>query len=170
MCTGTYRRVSPEELMFNRVFRKIRKDMIDKEGYELKVYRDSLGFPTVGIGHLVRDEDNLKVGDKITTAQAEEFFKDDISEAIWAAIEQAEEIGEFEEDFVMALTHVNFQLGVHWYKKWPNTYAALKKGDFQKAIDNIMKSLWNRQTPKRTKAFKMALLREIAENDRKVIS
>lgn len=168
MCDGRIKIVK-EQIMFDRVYKIIRKSMIAKEGIKNKVYLDSLGYPTVGIGHLVRPEDNLKVGDIITAAQIEDFFHSDVSEAIWAAIEQAKEIGEYEVDFIEALTHVNFQLGVHWYKKWPNTYAALKKGLYHKVIDNIMNSLWFRQTPARVKAFKMALLREVTENNRKVI-
>lgn len=162
--------ITKEQKMFDEVFVDIRKKMIAEEGIEYTVYRDSLGKPTVGIGHLVLPEDNLVVGQTITSAQVEAFFKKDITDAIWAAISQAKEVGEFEKDFVTALTSVNFQLGVHWYKKWPNTYAALKVGNLEKVIRNVMGSLWHKQTPKRTLAFKQALLQEIAENNRKVVA
>ncbi len=155
--------------MYDRVFKIARQEMIKTEGYHLRVYLDSLGKPTVGIGHLVRPEDNLKVGDTITTNRVEGFFRRDIRNAIIHAMNQAEECGEFEDDFVMALTQVNFQLGVNWPKEWPNTYAHLKAGRLQKVIDIVMGSLWHRQTPKRTTAFKMALLKEIKENNRKVV-
>ena len=40
--------------------------MISVEGYRKTVYPDSLGIPTVGIGHKVVPSDNLKLGDQIT--------------------------------------------------------------------------------------------------------
>jgi GH24 family phage-related lysozyme (muramidase) len=51
------------------------------EGYRLTVYADSAGNPTVGVGHLVRPKDNLKLGDKITKEQADEFLRQDLIDA-----------------------------------------------------------------------------------------
>jgi lysozyme len=51
------------------------------EGERLTAYRDSAGKLTVGIGHLVRPQDNLKSGDKITKAESLAFLLADVSEA-----------------------------------------------------------------------------------------
>ena len=51
------------------------------EGGELTVYPDTAGLPTVGVGHLVRPKDNLKIGDTITPEQAEAFFQSDLNNA-----------------------------------------------------------------------------------------
>jgi len=56
-----------------------------REGRETTVYLDSLGKPTVGIGHLVLPEDNLKVGDTITDEQVDALFKKDGAAAMAAA-------------------------------------------------------------------------------------
>jgi lysozyme len=45
----------------------------------LTVYNDGYGFPTVGIGHLVKPEDKLKYGDKITKARSDAFFARDLA-------------------------------------------------------------------------------------------
>lgn len=50
-----------------------------REGIRLTVYRDSVGIPTVGVGHVCLPEDNLKVGDKITQARCDEFLAKDIA-------------------------------------------------------------------------------------------
>lgn len=162
--------ITKEQEMFDKVFTEIRKKMIREEGIERIVYLDSLGKPTGGIGHLIIPSDNMKVGDPISTAQVETWFKDDVSKAIWASIMQSKQVGEFEEDFVTALTSVNFQLGVNWPDKWPNTYKALKAGKLERVIKNINNSLWRKQTPTRVRNFRLALLQEIAENNRQVIS
>jgi len=58
------------------------KEIIDFfEGKRLKVYLDSGGLKTVGIGHLLPDNTLLKVGDKITLEQCDRFFAEDYQEA-----------------------------------------------------------------------------------------
>ena len=50
-------------------------DLIKKfEGCKLYAYRDSVGVPTIGYGHIK----NVKAGMAITQQQAETFLKDDI--------------------------------------------------------------------------------------------
>lgn len=51
------------------------------EDCRLTVYADSAGLPTVGVGHLVRPEDNLKLGDKITQEQADRLLDLDLYDA-----------------------------------------------------------------------------------------
>lgn len=149
--------------MKDTILEIIKPEMIRTEGLRYKVYLDTLGNPTVGIGHLVRDKDNLNVGDIITDDQVNDFFEGDIGPAIDAAIAQAQEIGQYEEDFVLALTQVNFQLGVNWPSEWPNTYAKLKAGDWDGVVTAVENSLWAKQTPARTEEFIEALLMEKSE-------
>lgn len=57
------------------------------EGKKLKVYYDTEGLLTVGIGHLIKNTDppeirNLKVGDSITEDQCRELFNNDLAIAI----------------------------------------------------------------------------------------
>jgi GH24 family phage-related lysozyme (muramidase) len=40
----------------------------------MKVYKDSRGFLTVGIGHKVVSADKLKLGDEIDDARVDAFF------------------------------------------------------------------------------------------------
>lgn len=45
------------------------------EGCKLEAYRDSANIPTIGYGHI----QNVKMGDKITQAQADQFLKEDVA-------------------------------------------------------------------------------------------
>lgn len=139
---------------------------IKREGMKTKVYKDSLGKLTVGIGHLVTPEDNLKLGDEISAAKVFELFDKDSKWAISAAIKQAKEIGHSTTDFVVALTSVNFQLGSKWNlptkqggKGFVNTYKALVNGEYDKAIKNLYSSAWFKQTPVRVHDFVNAIKR-----------
>lgn len=51
------------------------------EGVKLIAYLDVIGKLTVGCGHLVRPEDNIKLGQKITQTQVDEFLRADIVSA-----------------------------------------------------------------------------------------
>src|SRR5438105_8561524 len=80
-----------------------------REGVRTKVYKDSLGKPTVGIGHLVTPADKLKVGDEITDQQVSDFFKKDSASALSAAKSQAAKAGISDSNFIVYLASVNFQ-------------------------------------------------------------
>ena len=49
----------------------------EKEGYENKVYKDIYGFPTVGLGHLIKSGDNISVGDTISDERVIQLFHSD---------------------------------------------------------------------------------------------
>lgn len=53
----------------------------NEEGVKLTVYKDSAGYLTVGCGHKVLPEDNLKLGDTITQAQSDAFLAKDLKTA-----------------------------------------------------------------------------------------
>lgn len=130
-----------------------KQKLIISEGDKLIVYRDTQGHLTVGIGHLVLPEDNLGFGDRITPERRDEFFKRDVDKAFNAALSQARELGRYTPEFIAALTEVNFQLGTGWYIEFSNTYAYLRTGNWRQAINNLLASKWNRQTPTRVANF-----------------
>ena len=138
--------------------------LLDREGYRNTVYRDSLGKPTVGVGHLVKPGDNLQVGETISDEKVRELLESDASKAYKAAVEQANELGINDSDFVVALGSVNYQLGTGWRQKFPQTWEHMKDGNYDQAINNIEGSLWARQTPTRTNDF-TAAIRNVAETD-----
>lgn len=145
-------------LKFKKHIKLREGEVKDKKTGKHKVYKDSLGKPTVGWGHLVRPEDNLKVGGLITEKRVEGFFKVDSKEALDAAYGQAEELGHSNNvDFIVALASVNYQLGTGWVRKFKNTYAHIKNKKYNSAIRNLRRSLWFKQTPVRVNDFIDAL-------------
>lgn len=128
-----------------------------REGERLWVYLDHLGNPTVGVGHLVMPNDKLKVGDRITKARSEKFLVNDMQLALNAARDQAKKIGIETDDFILALTSVNFQLGVGWPKVFHTSFPKLVAGDWQGAIRGFEDSVWAEQTPVRVNDFVKAI-------------
>ncbi len=128
-----------------------------REGYSTTVYLDSLGKPTVGIGHLVVPADGLKVGDVITDAQVMAFWYKDSAAAFAASAKQAGEAVICDPCFVAALASVNYQLGTGWRRKFPTVWALIRAGAYNAAADMLEGSLWMRQTPVRVRDFQAAL-------------
>ena len=57
---------------------EFKQALIEEEGVRYTVYRDVAGYPTVGVGHLVRPADELRVGDRVSDARVLAFLEDDL--------------------------------------------------------------------------------------------
>ena len=140
----------------------------DREGFRDKSYSDSLGKLTGGTGHLLSKEEQklYPKGSKIPEHVTSAWLIKDSAKATKAAIQQAADIGQGENDnFIDALTSVNFQLGTSWHTKFPSAYKALKEGRYDDAKEEILytkkgsstPSNWAKQTPTRVEDFKQAI-------------
>lgn len=133
--------------------------MYDTDG-NYRVYLDSLGKPTVGIGHLLDDSSpykNLKVGDTITQEEGKQLFYADVAEAIkgvQSAIEQHPKLQYVE---LEALVDVQFQMGNKVWNDFTDTMKLIDAGKYLEASEEAMNSEWAKQTPSRAKAFSDAL-------------
>lgn len=79
-------------------------------GMRLDVHDDGFGYPTVGVGHLVTDSDNLKIGDEISPKRARDFLQDDLLEAREAVERYCE--GPFTQSEFDSLCIFTFNIGV----------------------------------------------------------
>ena len=170
-----------DQEMFDAVYNiALRDKMISEEGRYNNAYYDTEGYLTVGIGHLIGDDQDLfeggpelKEGDTISDLCVDRLFEQDASKAINAAIGQARDIGRFQTDFVIGLVSVNFQLGENWPKEWPKAYGHMKAGDFPSAMVEVMSaqggrklSKWSQQTPYRALNLLKVLANEANEDIR----
>ena len=117
-----------------------------REGKRYDVYLDSVGKPTVGIGHLVLKEDNLKVGDRVTEEQIAIWFDKDIKKALNKALVQCQELNIHDEETVNIFTSANFQLG-DFKSVFSASFDLIKNKRYSKAILNIATSKWMQQSP-----------------------
>ena len=117
-----------------------------REGKRYDVYLDSVGKPTVGIGHLVLPEDKLKVGDRVTDEQINKWFDNDIKKALNKALAQCNELNINDEEIINIFVSANYQLG-DFKKVFDQTFLLIKNKRYSKAILNIASSKWMKQTP-----------------------
>ena len=117
--------------MFFKLFATKEKEFMNKlfdhiklrEGYKQSVYLDILGKPTCGIGHLLSKEEQEKYPVKCLVSEKviDNWFKEDIKEALDEANNQMKDLEIIDEDFRIALVSVNYQLGTSWHKKYTKT-------------------------------------------------
>ena len=124
------------------------------EGYRNKVYLDTLGKRTVGVGHLcVEDfwEDDKEYEEKFLM----EILADDLQNAIKGARELKEEhsctdIDEIAQEIIVEMV---FQLGKNGVSKFRNMWKALAEKNYIGASYEMLDSKWAKQTPNRAKSM-----------------
>jgi len=133
---------------------RLLKSVRDHEGYRNKVYLDTLGKRTVGVGHLcVEDfwEDDKEYDEKFLM----EILEKDLENAISGAEEL---LGEYtvHDQCKEIIVEMVFQLGKTGVSKFRNMWAALKDPripDYKTAAAEMLDSRWAKQTPNRAKAM-----------------
>ena len=123
------------------------------EGYRNKVYLDSLGKRTVGVGHLcVEDhwEDNKEYSEEMLM----KVLKDDLKNAIEGAERLLKDCRILDSLAKEIIIEMVFQLGETGVSKFKNMLKALKEGpDYQTAAIEMLDSRWAKQTPNRAAAM-----------------
>ena len=133
------------------------------EGYRNKVYLDTLGKRTVGVGHLcVEDwwDDNVEYEEKFLM----DILQKDLQESIRGARELMEEHGckDIDEKAEELLIEMVFQLGRTGVSKFRNMWRCLAEADYIGAAEELMDSKYAEQVPNRAKR-NAKLLKEVQE-------
>ena len=118
------------------------------EGYRNKVYLDTLGKRTVGVGHLcVEDfwEDNKEYDEEFLM----NILKDDLKNAIEGAERLLKDCPVLDDLAKEIIIEMVFQLGETGVSKFKNMIKALKIPDYQTAAIEMLDSKWAKQTPNR---------------------
>ena len=123
----------------------LRKLLVEFEGYKRTVYRDTVGLPTAGIGHM---DKNMTVGNQISDAQIEAWYKQDVKNAIDVAYQCYSTMDSMTPARKAILITLAFNLGYKLHD-FHNTNAAVNAGDWMSAANNLEKSKWYTQVGRR---------------------
>ena len=119
---------------------KLKEELIRDEGLRLEVYKDSLGFWTIGVGHLLGETPRMS---RITLPEAHALLEADIKAAEMTARRLA---GSVEQDEVRwrVLVNMAFNLGekLGQFKRF---LGALSVADWPNASAYMLQSLWAKQ-------------------------
>lgn len=154
----------------------IEKMLINDEGIRNRVYKDSEGYPTVGIGHLIvarktmdpsvinpilSKQVNREVNMSINNDEIRALFKSDL-EKVQSGIIKNKTVGpvyaKLNRSRQMAIENMCFQMGVAGVAEFKNTLRAMSEERWQDAYRGLQDSLWAKQTPGRSQRVSKIVL------------
>jgi GH24 family phage-related lysozyme (muramidase) len=141
--------------MQKETFDKLLESVKKHEGYRNKVYLDTLGKRTVGVGHLCV-EDFWEDGKEYE----EKFLMDILQKDLQGAIDKAEDLIEncpsggkanISDNAKILIIEMVFQLGGNGVSKFRKMWKALQENppNYFEASVQMMDSRWYKQTPNR---------------------
>ena len=120
----------------------------EHEGYRDQVYKDSLGFATIGYGHLVLPTDPYEEGATYNKEDLDKVFDGDFNIAYSNANQLIKDLPLHHQAKCVIIEMV-FQLGIGGVSKFKKMWKTLKQNNYQTASEEMLDSRWAKQTPKR---------------------
>jgi lysozyme len=140
---------------------KLREQLKIDEGVKYEIYKDHLGYPTFGIGHLITDNDpeyGLPIGTKISEERVNEVFDTDIEKFINETKKVFPDLDDKPENIQLVLVNMCFNLGAPRLSKFHKFIAAINNKQWIEAAVEMMDSRWANQTGARAQRLKHIVL------------
>ena len=131
----------PQSSLLDSITQQIKRD----EGLVLHAYTDTVGMLTIGYGRLI----DKRRGGGISEAEAEFLLKNDIDRKLRDLRTRLPLFDKLDDARKGVLMNMAFQMGVDGLLKFNKTLTLIEAGDYKAAADNMLKSLWAKQTPAR---------------------
>jgi len=131
---------------------EIKRQIVEHEGLQLKVYQCPAGRWTIGAGRNLEDKG-------ISEAEAMMLLENDISECVDDLKQIFPEFDELAEARGRALVDMRFNLGPNRFRKFQKMIAAISERDFGRAADEMVDSRWYAQVGRRGERL-AAMMRE----------
>ena len=136
---------------------RLREEIIADEGCVLEVYKDHLGYFTVGVGHLILPSDEewgVGVGTPITQTRADELLFYDLANVLkecengfqtswpdWMP-NPDNKWEQWPEEVKLIVANMAFNLGITKLKKFQRMLIAINMKDYVKASKEGLDSKW----------------------------
>lgn len=120
----------------------LRDQIIRDEGCRLRVYDDSRGIPTIGVGRNLRDKG-------ISQAEADAMLDADLREYTAAVVARIPAALALDDARRGVLVNMAFNLGIAGLLAFTKMLAAVEAGDWDRAAVEMMDSRWATQVGER---------------------
>ena len=117
------------------------EEILLDEGLKLRAYRDTVGVPTIGVGHTK----GVKDGDIITKKQAIAFLREDMEDAIEDAKSLCLDWENMSGPRKGVMVNMAFNLGRDRLSGFKNTLRFINERNYARAATNMLLSKWARQ-------------------------
>lgn len=128
------------------------KEYQSKIGYfkngKFIVYKDHLGYPTIGYGHLLLENEKFSSG--LTESEAETLLAKDLERSVKDAKSLYDKYGMTGGiELQKVLVQMTFQMGLTKLSKFKMTLTHLGNKNYKAAAKEMRNSLWYKQTTSR---------------------
>ena len=116
------------------------------------IYLDHLGYPTVGVGHLIKETDpeyGLEVGTQIEEERVNELFEEDLNTTIDECLLLYDDFYVLPEEAQLIIANMMFNLGRPRLSRFHKMKKAVDNRDWQEASNQMKDSKWYRQVTNR---------------------
>ena len=147
--------------------KEILKEQIKRhEGEVLEVYADSLGYLTLGVGHLIKEDDaehGQPAGTPVSQEVVDAYYESDFDKHVEETIHVFEGIGgddfyALPEEIQHVLVNMTFNLGGTRFAKFNNMWSAVVEGDWKRMAVEMEDSRWFGQVGRRSKELQEQVL------------
>jgi len=134
------------------------------EGEVLNIYEDSLGYKTLGVGHLCKPEDpeyDWAIGTSVSQEVVDMYYEDDFDKYYMKAIYvfgRHEDWDNLPEVIQRVLVNMCFNLGATKLSKFRNMLKACREHDWAKMAAEMEDSRWYGQVGRRSKELQDMVL------------
>lgn len=118
------------------------------EGYRSSVYNCSNGYPTIGYGHKIRQDEEFS---SIDEEEAEELLEQDMQSLCSKVSNHVKNYSDLSSVRQAVLMDMIFNLGEFGFSKFAKMINALENEDYRKAANEMKDSKWYRETGRRSK-------------------
>jgi len=142
-------------------------DIKRHEGEVLEIYMDSLGYKTLGVGHLCQPNDpeySWEVGTSVSQEVVDMYYEDDFDKHYKEAIHvfgSQEDFYKLPEKIQHVLVNMCFNLGGSRLSKFKNMLKACKKHDWKEMSVQMQDSRWFTQVGRRSIELQQTVLDQI---------
>jgi lysozyme len=139
----------------------LREQLKVDEGVKYEIYKDHLGYPTFGIGHLITENDpehGEPDGTEISEDRVNEVFESDVSKFVDEAKILFPDLDDLPEIAQQVIVNMAFNMGRPRLSKFKNFIAGVNDRDWVRAAEEMMDSRWADQVGARATRLRNLIL------------
>ena len=139
----------------------LREQLKTDEGVKYEIYKDHLGYPTFGIGHLITEGDpehGEPDGTEISEDRVNEVFETDVAKFVSEAKILFPDLDDLPEVAQQVIVNMAFNMGRPRLSKFKNFIAGVNDRDWTRAAEEMMDSRWADQVGARATRLRNLIL------------
>jgi lysozyme len=143
---------------------KLRKQLEIDEGVKYEIYKDHLGYPTFGVGHLILETDpeyGSEDGTAVSESRVVEAFEQDCENVLRDCHILYEDFDDLPEEAQQIIANMMFNMGRPRLSKFKGMKRGVDAKDWNAAADEMVDSAWYRQVTNRAERL-VKRMREVS--------